>query len=186
MTLSKNSGILSNLQDVALSRHQKNLSFESKNYVHGPRSVQSNPTVQNVLFYELNSLDVIKEFKSLSIIESTKETELWTNQTTTFQQQETFWRHRSRITWLREGDANTSFSMQWQTVSQQKSHPSHLLFRELDQRRFQYWLGIGICNFFYDQFWSKRKFLFRGKLVTFLYAQGPCGSKYPRSTFLLS
>ncbi|XP_039122027.1 uncharacterized protein LOC120258643 [Dioscorea cayenensis subsp. rotundata] len=58
---------------------------------------------------EIENLDVIKDTRCLSESELQRDSELKQTLHNTLNLEETYWRQRSRVTWLKEGDSNTKF-----------------------------------------------------------------------------
>lgn len=61
------------------------------------------------ILHEIENLEEIKDFRSLSEAELSKVSELRQTLSNSLAQEEVYWRQRSRITWLKEGDSNTKF-----------------------------------------------------------------------------
>ncbi|KAH7684024.1 RNA-directed DNA polymerase protein [Dioscorea alata] len=61
------------------------------------------------LLDELNSLDTANECRDLTAVESDRLSLIRSELSNKLKQEEIYWKQRSRITWLKEGDCNTKF-----------------------------------------------------------------------------
>lgn len=61
------------------------------------------------LLREIENLDVTRESRPLSTLESTTEANLKGELGLILKLEEVYWKQRARVTWLKEGDDNTSF-----------------------------------------------------------------------------
>lgn len=62
-----------------------------------------------VLMQEVDVFDIIKEGRRLSLTELQQEQAILENLRETHRQEEIYWRQRSRLQWLREGDDNMKY-----------------------------------------------------------------------------
>ncbi|XP_039115894.1 uncharacterized protein LOC120251441 [Dioscorea cayenensis subsp. rotundata] len=86
-----------------LAHLKSNLRTWSKNTFCASKILKCN------LLYELHSIDIIGETRPLSEDESNRLSQIRSELYTILNQEEIYWKQRSRITWLREGDSNTKF-----------------------------------------------------------------------------
>ncbi|XP_039146845.1 uncharacterized protein LOC120284106 [Dioscorea cayenensis subsp. rotundata] len=61
------------------------------------------------LLHDLELLDIIKEARCLNVAESQRECVLTENLAIIRRQEELYWKQRSRLQWLKEGDENTKY-----------------------------------------------------------------------------
>ncbi|XP_039141263.1 uncharacterized protein LOC120278582 [Dioscorea cayenensis subsp. rotundata] len=64
---------------------------------------------KNDLLLEINSLDSISKSRDLSDLEVLRVTQLRQDLSSILREEETYWRQRSRITWLKVGNSNTKY-----------------------------------------------------------------------------
>lgn len=65
--------------------------------------------LKNSLLFELNSYDILREVRLSTSEELAKEEGLHSNLVSILHQEELYWKQHSRITWLKEEDANKRF-----------------------------------------------------------------------------
>lgn len=78
----------------------------------------------------LQSLDIAKEWCVLTPQELTRELELKLELDTTFKQEEVYWRQQSRVSWLKEGDANSRFFHNFANGHHNKNWINQVSYRE--------------------------------------------------------
>ncbi|XP_039120732.1 uncharacterized protein LOC120257303 [Dioscorea cayenensis subsp. rotundata] len=111
------------------------------------------------LRHSLDELDIIRESRPLSAEELRSADSLSLELSLTLRQEEFYWRQRSRVKWLREGDANTKF---FHSVANGRCNHNHIAEVDFEDNSVKGDADIGriFTTFFRGQFGTKRDFRF--------------------------
>lgn len=90
-----------------LSKKLANL--KAKLHIWAKDTFRSTNLLKKCLLTELNSLDSESENKSLSEAESNRLSKIWLELHSLLNQEEVYWKQRSRATWLKESGSNTRY-----------------------------------------------------------------------------
>lgn len=114
---------------------------------------------RNKLVLEFGSLDILKEAKALSTKESAREVKAHSQLSLVLEKEKIFWRQRSRVNWLREGDPNTKFFHTMANGHRNHKHISRILLEktwvENDSK-----IGVAFSNHFHSLYGTKKSFHF--------------------------